>query len=131
MESAAEILREGRIKIGPSATQGRPGIYCERTARKACVTPYAVHTMPFDDDGFLSCTILELAVDRNMGHSAHQQWIQPEESILITGMYTHLINITSVFDSGYLGWFRIHDTVCDDSASLNTMMSKVKARPTS
>ena len=113
LDSGATIIREGSV-TGVCATQEKTGVYCEREARKACCLTYAPHTLIADTDsyGLITTAIFELIVDRAVGQTVNDgQWVQPPESIIITGVYTHIASVTSLYDKGYLGWYKIHESV--------------------
>ena len=68
---------------------------------------------PDTDDLTLYSAFVEIAVNRNAegATSAHQQWVQPVDSIIIAGVHVHCINITKLFVDGYLGWFKYAKSV--------------------
>ena len=61
----------------------------------------------------LYSAFVEIAVNRNVGTSAHKQWVQPVDSIIIAGVHIHCINITKLFADGFLGWFKFAKSVDD------------------
>ncbi len=68
-----------------------------------------------------SC-VFELCVHRAQGTVINFQWIQKtEESVIITGVYTHLLPITKLYETGFLGWFKVHDSVWDECARLHIL----------
>ena len=90
LDAAVEILRNKVIKIGPNCHEDKIGVYCERQARKGSCYMYASNSTPIPETGLLSACIFELQVDRAVGMTVNRQWVQPENSIVITGIYTHL-----------------------------------------
>jgi len=107
---AVHILQDD-IKVGPSATENKPGCYFERELRKANAFWYASH-MLFKgnrDEAFLTACVFEAMVDRTGAQTASKfQWVQQPGTFIITGVYTHQISYTQVFTKGYCGWMRIH-----------------------
>jgi len=63
-----------------------------------------------DESGILAAVILELCVDRSRGATIHHQWVQPEDSVIITGVYTHMLPLSALYDKGYLGWYNVHQS---------------------
>ena len=51
---------------------------------------------------------VECLVDRSVGSTIHHQWVQPEDSIFIEGIYVHVFNLHDAYEQGYTGWFRVH-----------------------
>ena len=63
--------------------------------------------------------VLELLVDRNMGTEVRDQWVQPQESVVITGINVHAFNFLKTLNTGFGGWFRIHkDTLTNLAADI-------------
>ena len=63
--------------------------------------------------------VLELLVDRNMGSTVRGQWVQPQESVVITGINVHAINFLTTLHKGLGGWVRIHkDTLTNLAANV-------------
>ena len=54
---------------------------------------------------------LELQVDRSVGQIINLQFVQPENSILITGLYTHMVRVTDLYTKGFNGWWNLHATI--------------------
>ena len=103
---AAEILEVGKLKIGPSQTSEKIGIYCEGESRKSCTVPYAAHVIEDMNPPLLVACVLELCVNRKRGGTIHDQWFQKDEdSVFITGIYTHLVQVTKFFGKGFKGWY--------------------------
>ena len=124
LTSAKEMLIDSKIKAGPSATSTKTGpkrgVYCEGKHRVQNVLNYATHIM---FGPWLIAVILELMVDRDQGVVVNHQWCQPEASVVITGIYTHVIGITKLFTPGYLGWFRVHTSMWDYLRTLDDVNS--------
>ena len=59
----------------------------------------------------------ELVVDRDEGGTHHHQWTQTPESVQIVCMHIHVCNLLRMYDSGYKGWFRVHETALDVAAT--------------
>jgi hypothetical protein len=108
IDSAAKILRGTGLRTGVCVTSGKEGIYCERKNRVQCCMGYATHSLA---GNVVAACIMELCVDRSKGTSIHSQWVQPEGSVLITGIYTHVVPLTSLFKPGYFGWYRLHNSI--------------------
>ena len=56
----------------------------------------------------LVAVIFELCVDRSVGQTINKQWVQQPESILITGMFTHVLPVSKLYQKGFIGWYRVH-----------------------
>ena len=52
--------------------------------------------------------MLDLIVDRNVGRTIHNQWVQPPESTFITGFHLHVLNLNDVFTKGFSGFYRVN-----------------------
>jgi len=66
------------------------------------------------EHGLLAAAVLELAVDKSYGTSINRQWVIPEDKVIITGVFTHLLPWTSLYAKGYLGWYVVHETAFTD-----------------
>ena len=114
LPTAAEVIKEGGLKTGVAATGGVKGVYAEGDKRKANVCIYATHTLLPSHPQVATCVILELCVDRGAGaRTIHGQWVQQEHAVFITGVYTHVFPIARLYTKGFIGWYRIHDSVFD------------------
>ena len=116
---AAKIIRTGGLKVGPSCHENKIGVYCERESRKYSCMNYASHQMFFPGTGYLNRVIFELMVDRSVGRTIHEQWVQSPDSIIITGIYTHMVNVVDLYKNGFVGWYRIHHSVWDQVSKLS------------
>ena len=110
LTSSKSILVDG-LKIGPSSTQKKHGVFCERDARKACAFRYSPHQMTDVTQGLCTGVVFELMVDRDKGDTARKQWTQPLGSFIITGVYTHQVPVALLYRKGFLGWYQIHPSV--------------------
>ena len=52
--------------------------------------------------------VVEMLVDRNMGSTVRDQWVQNQESVVITSINVHAINFLTTLHKGFGGWFRIY-----------------------
>ena len=116
VDTGAEVIKSGGLKVGVAASDGVEGVYCEGDKRKDCLLNYGTHTIHRDHPTIATCAILELCVDR--GHAGYgirqtvqKQWVQQEDRIFIVGVYTHLFPIAQLYAKGFIGWYRIHNTV--------------------
>jgi len=109
IKAAALIVRHG-IKNGVYTTDGKIGVYCEQRKRINSTPQYATHTMTPSHPGLLTACIFEFMVDRDQGATINNQWVQPEQSIMITGVYTHLLPVNLLYKKGFLGWWRVHSS---------------------
>ena len=110
LTSSKSILVDG-LKIGPSSTQKKHGVFCESDARKACAFRYSPHQMTDVTQGLCTGVVFELMVDRDKGGTARKQWTQPLGSFIITGVYTHQVPVALLYRKGFLGWYQIHPSV--------------------
>ena len=110
LTSSKSILVDG-LKIGPSSTQKKHGVFCESDARKACAFRYSPHQMTDVTQGLCTGVVFELMVDRDKGDTARKQWTQPLGSFIITGVYTHQVPVALLYRKGFLGWYQIHPSV--------------------
>ena len=108
LDSAARILKGAGLRTGVSTTGGKPGIYCERARRVSSCMTYATHTLA---GNVVASCVFQLCVDRSVGTSVNKQWVQPEGSVLITGLYTHVVPLTCLFAKGYFGWYCLHSSI--------------------
>ena len=116
MASARAIIKTGKLLNGVSVTGEKIGVYCEREERKSSVMTYASHMI--GESGLLAAAVLELCVDRSRGTTIHNQWVQSGDSILITGVYTHLLSLSALYNKGYLGWYNIHQSAFTQAEEL-------------
>eukprot|EP00973_Karenia_brevis_P024076 3321937-Karenia_brevis.AAC.1 len=49
-------------------------------------------------------------VDRNQGTSVHKQRVQPEESVIVTGVYVHVLQFSDLYCQGFFGWYLVHES---------------------
>jgi hypothetical protein len=42
-----------------------------------------------------------------------------KDSVIITGLYTHMFSVTQLYTKGYMGWFRVHTSVWDELKGLS------------
>ena len=75
------------------------------------VMHYATHTLTHENLGYVVSVVIELCVDRARGTTVDKQWCQPPDSVMITGVYTHFLPINRLFEKGFRGWFRLHQSV--------------------
>ena len=108
---AVEILEHG-LEVGVSSTGGLTGCYFERQRRKECsFATYATHKLTNAEDGIATACVLEAMVDRSVGRTVNSQWVQQPGSFVLTGVYTHQVSVTKLYTKGFLGWFRMHESV--------------------
>ena len=115
IKAAAEILQSGGLKTGVSVTSGHIGTYCERTARRTSTLCYATHV---SFEVFLLTCVFELCADGDHGRTIHSQWVKPPDSVIICGVFTHVMPLTKIYDKGFAGWYRIHNSVFDEIRSV-------------
>ena len=108
------ILSAGKIKTGVciTGTGEKIGVYCERAERKSSCMTYATHVLT--EHGLLAAAVFELAVDKSYGTSINRQWVIPEDKVIITGVFTHLLPWTDLYAKGYLGWYVVHESAYKD-----------------
>ena len=77
---------------------------------------YGTHTIHRNHPTIATCAILQLCVDRGptgygVRRTVRGQWVQQEDRVFIVGVYTHLFPIAQLYAMGFIGWYRIHNTV--------------------
>ena len=103
------------------------GVYCEGEHRQPCVWNYMTHESLDSEHPFhLYAAMFELCVDRSVGRTHHSQWIQPKDSVIITGVYIHVFNVLDVFskiDHGgtMSGWLRVSEASMESLTHIPTM----------
>ena len=108
----AVLILEDGLKVGVSSTGGLTGCYFEQQRRKECsFVTYATHKLTNAEDGIATACMLEAMVDRSVGRTVHSQWVQQPGSFVLTGVYTHQVSVTKLYTKGFLGWFRMHESV--------------------
>ena len=121
VNSAAAAIAEEEIAVGPNKTNDVEGIYNEGRHRVQNAFGYASHTVVHNTSGMLAACMMELCVDRanGVGRTVNKQWCNPPESVIITGVYTHVIHFSRVYEPGFLGWMRIHKSTWEHIAGEN------------
>ena len=81
----------------------------------------------------LVAVVFELFVDRNEGTTTHHQWVQKtEESVIITGIYTHLLPMIYLHRKGFTGWYKVHQSAYDEALKMKgeaiRQMKELKAK---
>ena len=102
------IVRFG-LQMGPSATDGRHGVYCEGQARRHLTLHYGCHiNFPQISPGTVWNVTFECLVDRNKGGTVNAQWVQERGSIWPQSMLLHGIHINDLYKcSATLGNIRV------------------------
>lgn len=91
------IVRFG-LQMGPSATEGCHGIYCEGQARRHLTLHYGCHlNFPQISPGTVWNVTFECLVDRNQGSTVNSQWCQRRGSIWPQSMLMHGIHINDLY----------------------------------
>ena len=102
MGAAKKIIADRRITEALNKTEGKRGVYCEGAHRRQNTTQYS--TLNFSasdsDDLNLYSAYFELGVNRSVGTTTHKQWVQPVDSIIISGMYIHCLPVTKLYTTG-------------------------------
>ena len=110
-----KIAEDGHLSEAKNTTLQKKGVYFEGPRRRTCCVPYSTlnFAAPDTDDLVLYSAFVEVAVNRNAegATSANKQWVQPVDSIVMAGVHIHCINVTKLFDSGFLGWFKYAKSV--------------------
>ena len=92
-----------------NTTGGLAGVYCEGTSRWHCCAAYSTLTFSDSensDDTNLYSAYIDLFVDRSAGRTTSHQWVQQPDSIIIAGLFIHVVPIQKLFAKGYFGQFR-------------------------
>ena len=91
------------------------GVYCEGEHRQSSVFNYMTHESLDSENPFhLYAAMFELCVDRSVGRTRHCQWIQPKDSVFVTGVYIHVFNFLDFFSptahgGTMAGWLRVSE----------------------
>ena len=113
LEAATESIAARLFTEARNKTENKSGVYCEGAHRRHNTTGYS--TLNFakedSDDLTLYSAFFELAVNRCVGKTANGQWVQPPDSILITGMHIHCLPVTKMYTAGFTGWWTLAPTV--------------------
>ena len=111
--AAKLILEQGGFQASlngvHNTTAGLEGVYCEGTNRWHNCAGYSTLTFSDpenSDDTNLYSAFLELYVDRSNGRSTSGQWVQQPDSIVITGLFIHVVPVQKLYEKGHYGNLR-------------------------
>jgi len=135
LEAAKKIIE--RRGFQPSqvgvhnTTDGKEGVYCEGNNRRHCCLGYS--TLAFADaeniaDTTLYSCFIEMFVDRAVGKSLHNQFVQPPGSIFITGLYVHALPVQKLFETGWLGQFVYSPKIYDQMKNHKFVRDRLNQR---
>ena len=70
--------------------------------------------------------MFEFMVDRAKGRIHDGQWIQNSpKSIVITGLYTHVLPLCSIYTKPFYGWFTVHRSAFEKGKSAKLRLPQV------
>ena len=112
IQDGSKVIISGAMKAGVTSIAGHSGICVYSAERKQESLLHATHTLMPHHPEVAACAILELCVDRSKGTQIEPGlWVQPEGTVMVTGVYTHLLPIADLYGPGFHGRYRIHNSV--------------------
>ena len=120
LDAAKIIIEQGGFRSSEvgvhNTTGGLPGVYCEGNNRRHCCLGYSTLAFP-DPENIADTTLysgfIEMFVDRAAGKRAGLQFVQPPDSIFITGLFIHALPVQLLFKGGWYGVFRYTPKIYD------------------
>ena len=113
LTSASMIIRDG-LEVGPTGSKrkGKEQIACyfETGDREHLCFPYAVHRL-FQCNGLLTAAVIEAIVDRARSVDVQKQLAQPPGTFVITGVFTHQLPVTKLYESEKFNSLCVHKSV--------------------
>ena len=112
LPDAAKIIIDGALRAGVTLIANRPGIGVFTEEYKQDALGYATHVLMPHHPEVAVAVILQLCVDRAKGTQIEPGlWSQPEGTVMVCGVYTHLLPIADLYGPGFHGRYRIHNSV--------------------
>jgi hypothetical protein len=112
IQDGSKVVISGAMKTGVTTIAGLSGICVYSAERKQESLLHATHTLLPHHPEVAACAILELCVDRSKGTQVEPGlWVQPEGTVMVLGVYTHLLPIADLYAPGFHGRYRIHNSV--------------------
>jgi hypothetical protein len=112
LPDAAKIIIDGAPRAGVTLIANRPGIGVFTEEYKQDALGYATHILMPHHPEIAVAVILQLCVDRDKGTQVEPGlWSQPEGTVMVCGVYTHLLPIADLYGHQFHGRYRIHNSV--------------------
>jgi hypothetical protein len=93
MPCANRICRFG-LRVGPSKSAGKAGVYVEGWDRRSSAMNYMTHiAIPGVHPGWVMACMFTTLVDRKRGSTVRRQWCQHPDSVLLTHLHVHVLHL--------------------------------------